>query len=216
MVPIVRIGIQDEGSSSDPIYRLAERTVRSWDLPYTSMVLDLGGGAGHFARTLTHYFEHVHLIDFAPIIQSERIICCSGDLNRPLPYSDATFNAVVSLEVIEHLENPRHLVREIARILKVNGRCLITTPNQISLSSKLCLLLRGQFQHFQDSGYPAHITALLPIDLQRITTEAGLAVRSISYTDDGRIPGTNKRWQVIPSLTGKWFSDNVAIVSVKA
>jgi 2-polyprenyl-3-methyl-5-hydroxy-6-metoxy-1,4-benzoquinol methylase len=216
MVPIVRIGIQDQGSSSDPIYRLAERTVRSWDLPYTSMVLDLGGGAGHFARTLTHYFEHVHLIDFAPIIQSERIICCSGDLNRSLPYSDATFDAVVSLEVIEHLENPRHLVREIARILKVNGRCLITTPNQISLSSKLCLLLRGQFQHFQDSGYPAHITALLPIDLQRIATEAGLAVRSISYTDDGRIPGTNKRWQVIPSLTGKWFSDNVAIVSVKA
>jgi hypothetical protein len=63
----------------------------------------------------------------------------------------------------------------------MNGRCLITTPNQISLSSKLCLLLRGQFQHFQDSGYPAHITALLPIDLQRITTEAALAVRSISY-----------------------------------
>src|SRR5262249_29640733 len=47
MVPIVRIGIQDQGSSSDPIYRLAERTVRSWDLPDTSMVLDLGGGGRH-------------------------------------------------------------------------------------------------------------------------------------------------------------------------
>jgi 2-polyprenyl-3-methyl-5-hydroxy-6-metoxy-1,4-benzoquinol methylase len=212
----MRIGIQDQGSSTDPIYRLAERTIRSWGLSYTSTVLDLGGGAGNFARTLINQFEYVHLMDFAPAIQSERIICSSGDLNGSLPYLDATFDAVVSLEVIEHLENPRHFVREIARILKVNGRCLITTPNQLSLSSKLCLLLRGQFQQFQDSCYPAHITALLPIDLQRITIEAGLEFGSISYTDDGRIPGTRTRWQVIPSLTGKWFSDNVAIVAEKA
>jgi 2-polyprenyl-3-methyl-5-hydroxy-6-metoxy-1,4-benzoquinol methylase len=69
----------------------------------------------------------------------------SGNLNESLPYSDATFDAVVSLEVIEHLKNPRHFMREIERILKVSGRCLITTPNQISLASKLCLLLRDQF-----------------------------------------------------------------------
>jgi hypothetical protein len=49
-----------------------------------------------------------------------------------------------SLEVIEHLENPRNFEREI-RILKVNRRCLLTTPNQISLSSRLCLLLGGSF-----------------------------------------------------------------------
>jgi 2-polyprenyl-3-methyl-5-hydroxy-6-metoxy-1,4-benzoquinol methylase len=212
----MRIGIQDQGLSIAPVYRLAERTIRDWGLPCTSTILDLGGGAGHFARTLIEHFDYVHLIDFAPAIQSERIIYSSGDLNESLPYSDASFDAVVALEVIEHLENPRHFVREIARILKVNGRCLITTPNQISLSSKFCLLLRGQFQHFQDSSYPAHITALLPIDLQRITTEAGLAIKSIAYTDDGRIPGTKKRWQVIPWFTGRWFSDNVAIVAKKA
>lgn len=212
----MRIGIQDQGFSSDPIYRLADRIIRSWNLPYTSMVLDLGGGAAHFAKTLTNYFEYVHLMDFAPIVRSERIMCSSGNLNDTLPYSDATFDAVVSLEVIEHLENPRHFVREIERILKVNGRCLITTPNQTSLASKLCLLLRDQFQHFQDSCYPAHITALVPIDLQRITVEAGLTFESVTYTDNGRIPGTEKTWQIFPFLTGKWFSDNLAIVAVKA
>jgi len=212
----VRIGIQDQGFSSEPIYRLADRTIRSWGLPYTSMVLDLGGGAGHFTRTLTDYFEYVHLMDFAPIIQSKRIICSSGNLNELLPYSDATFDAVVSLEVIEHLENPRLFVREIERILKVNGRCLITTPNQISLASKFCLLLRDQFQHFQDSCYPAHITALVPIDLQRIIVEAGLRFESVAYDDNGRIPLTDKTWQILPFLTAKWFSDHVAVVAVKA
>jgi hypothetical protein len=91
-----------------------------------------------------------------------------------------------------------------------------TESYQISLASRLCFLLRGQFQHFQDSGYPAHITALLPIDLQRITIEAGLTFESVSYTDNGRIPGTEqKTWQIFPLLTGKWFSDNVAIVALK-
>jgi 2-polyprenyl-3-methyl-5-hydroxy-6-metoxy-1,4-benzoquinol methylase len=212
----MQIGIQDDGFSTEPIYKLAERTIRDWDLPCSSKILDLGGGAGHFARTLINYFDHVHLIDFAPTIKSERIICSSGNFNRSLPYPDDNFDAVVSLEVIEHLENPRKFVREIARILKVNGRCLITTPNQISLSSRLCLLLKGQFQQFQDSSYPAHITALLPVDLMRIMAEAGLAFRSFKYTNDGRIPGTNLRWQVIPFFTGKWFSDNIAIVAVKA
>ena len=212
----MQIGIQDQGFSTEPIYKLAERTIRDWDLRCNSMILDLGGGAGHFASTLINYFDRIHLIDFTPTIQSKRIICSSGNLNNSLPYSDNSFDAVVSLEVIEHLENPRHLIREIARILKVNGRCLITTPNQISLSSRLCLLLRGQFQQFQDSSYPGHITALLPSDLLRITSEAGLSFRSITYTDDGRIPGTNLRWQAIPFFTGKWFSDNLAIIAVKA
>jgi SAM-dependent methyltransferase len=211
-----RIGIQDRGSSSGPIYGLAERTIRSWGLPRTASVLDLGGGVGNFAKLLVAQFNRIHLLDFSPTKECERIICDSGDLNGPLPYPDANFDLVVSLEVIEHLENPRHFLREIARILKVNGRCLISTPNQVSLSSKLCLLARDQFQHFQDSCYPAHIVALLPVDLKRITTEAGLSFVSISYSDDGRIPGTRKKWQVVPWLTGKWFSDNVAIVAVKA
>jgi hypothetical protein len=78
----VRIGIQDQGLSSEPIYRLAESTIRKWGLPYTAMVLDLGGGAGHFAKILLDYFEYVHLMDFAPVNQSERIIYGSGDLNH--------------------------------------------------------------------------------------------------------------------------------------
>ena len=87
----MRIGIQDQ-----PIYKLAERTIRDWDLPRNSMILDLGGGAGHFAKTLSNYFDYVNLMDFAPITQSERIICSSGNLNNLLPCDDS-FDALVSL-----------------------------------------------------------------------------------------------------------------------
>jgi 2-polyprenyl-3-methyl-5-hydroxy-6-metoxy-1,4-benzoquinol methylase len=44
---------------------------------------------------------------------------------------------VVSIETIEHLENPRALFRELVRALRPRGLLLVTTPNQLSVLSKL-------------------------------------------------------------------------------
>ena len=50
----------------------------------------------------------------------------------------------------------------------------MTTPNQLSLLSKLCFVLKDSFAAFQGVHYPAHITALLPADLMNIGTELKL------------------------------------------
>lgn len=74
---------------------------------------------------------------------------------------------------IEHLENPRAFIRVLVRLTKPGGWVFVTTPNQLSLLSQMTLMLKNQFNAFQEapSLYPAHITALLEIDLIRITTE---------------------------------------------
>jgi ubiquinone/menaquinone biosynthesis C-methylase UbiE len=51
----------------------------------------------------------------------------SGDR---IPFSKNTFDAVVSYEVIEHTENDLAALREINRVLKVNGYFIITVPNK--------------------------------------------------------------------------------------
>ena len=66
----------------------------------------------------------------------------------------------------------------------------MTTPNQRSLLSLMTLITKGRFSAFQDSDYPAHITALLDIDLLRIGAELGLTNMAIEYTRYGRIPLT--------------------------
>jgi hypothetical protein len=91
---------------------------------------------------------------------------------------------------------------------------LVTTPNQLSLLSKLSFVLKDHHAHFQAVHYPAHITALLPSDLSDIGEELKLRLGRIVYSDDGRIPGTARHWPA--GFTGRLFSDNVAYVARRA
>jgi len=109
---------------------------------------------------------------------------------------DGFADIVCSVETIEHLENPRAFVRELVRLVKPNGLVMVTTPNQLSLLSKLTLLIKNEFNAFQSSPdcYPTHITALLEIALIRIFQECGLNEIKVDYSNQGRIPFTDKNW----------------------
>ena len=89
---------------------------------------------------------------------------------------------------------------------------MVTTPNQLSLLSKLTLLIKNEFNAFQESPgcYPAHITALLEIDLIRIFQECGLTNIKIDYSNQGRIPFTSMNWH--KSFYGRAFSDNLICI----
>src|SRR3984893_12961871 len=49
------------------------------------------------------------------------------------PFPDAVFDYIASHEVIEHVEDPAVVVRELGRVLKPGGVCVIATPNGASL-----------------------------------------------------------------------------------
>jgi SAM-dependent methyltransferase len=82
-----------------------------------------------------------------------------ANLNEePLPYPDATFDVVTATEVIEHLEDFRRVVREIFRVLKPGGVCVLSTPNILNLNSRLRYLWFGFWNLF--GPLPARNSAL--------------------------------------------------------
>ena len=180
--------------------------------------LDFGAGQGYFASLLRTggRFRRVVAADLMPRPDglAKDIDWLQTDLNDRMAVADGSFDTVTAVEVIEHLENPRAMLRECFRILRPGGLLLLTTPNNESLRSFLNLLLRGHHAAFGDYSYPAHITALLRIDLLRASREAGFVGQSISYSDEGMVPGlTRWTWRRLSLgvARGRMFSDNVML-----
>lgn len=136
--------------------------------------------------------------------------------NAHVPLADGLADVVAAVETIEHLENPRAFMRELVRLAKPSGWVIVTTPNQQSLLSLLTLVFKGRFNAFQDVHYPAHLSALLEVDLRRMAKECMLTEVYTAYTFEGRVVFT--RWHY-PGALSRWFpralSDNIALIGRK-
>ena len=201
-----------EGHSADPILAMVLRILECEGA--RGDLLDVGCGRGDlFGRlppTITSY-TGVDLVRYEGFPEAPLARFRKGDLNQRLPIEDAAADVAVAIETIEHLENPRALFRELVRALRPGGLLLVTTPNQLSLLSKLSFVVKDRHGAFQSVHYPAHITALLASDLSDIGVELKLDRGRIVYSDDGRIPGTARHWP--RGFKGRLFSDNVAYVA---
>ena len=209
------------GIASMPIYATIESTLI--ELKAHGRLLDFGAGKGQFTRRLhaSGRFSSVDAIDILdrPIDLPSPIVWQTSDLNSPSAYADCSFDVIVASEVIEHLENPRAVVREWKRLLKPKGLVVMSTPNNENIRSFISLWFRGNFWAFSDSSYPAHITALTRQDISRVFLEAGLRVLGFWFTDNGHVPGiTRYTWQQLSFgfLRGLRFSDNVVAAARKA
>lgn len=180
----------------------------------SGVLADVGCGTGQLWHKLRTRFSRcigVDALRFEGL--PDDIDFRPADVDRaPLPIADGAVDVAAAVETIEHLENPRALFRELARITRAGGYVLVSTPNQLSALSLLTLVARHQFAAFQENSYPAHRTALLEIDLRRIAAETGLSAIEIRYTAHGRVPLT--AWHYPPAIARTFprlLSDNVVL-----
>ena len=204
---------QSGGASAAVIYDLVAAMLAARGA--SGMLADVGCGGGHLWRTLAPSFSRcigLDAIRYADLPEAVEFI--PADLDRvPLPLPAQSADVVVAVEVVEHLENPRAFCRELARIAKPGGWVVVTTPNQLNLLSLLTLVLKGRFAAFQDVSYPAHITALLEVDLRRIAAECALEELEVRYTSQGRVPGTGIHYPARVSATfPRRLSDNLVLI----
>lgn len=210
---------QSLGTSGAAIYRMVAAALAGRH-PGGGTLLDVGCGRGElwpFVADRFAAYAGADVLRYDGFPAAAAFHPIDLDAGR-VPLPDGSADVVAAVETIEHLENPRAFARELVRLARPGGWVVVTTPNQLSLLSKLTLLLKGEFNAFQDGPglYPAHLTALLEVDLWRIARECGLADVAVAYSRHGRIPGTGRRW---PGFLSRWlprnFSDNIAVIGRK-
>jgi ubiquinone/menaquinone biosynthesis C-methylase UbiE len=113
------------------------------ELPRGSL-LDIPSGPGYFALQAAEAgFDSVAAEIDETLHLFERLKYVSADMSQMLPFEDTSFDYVVSIEGIEHIENQFLFLRECYRVLKPGGRLFLTTPNVSSLENRLGFLITG-------------------------------------------------------------------------
>jgi SAM-dependent methyltransferase len=132
-------------------------------------LLDVGAFPGHLTlavqslgfqvEALTGLNESLRgLQRFTSRLEKQGIPVSLADVESDLfPFPDKSFDVVLAAEIIEHLPyNPYHLLREAFRVLKPEGRLLLSTPNLPKLDN-LIRFLGGRTIH-PDIRLPFHKT----------------------------------------------------------
>ena len=158
-------------------------------LPRGASVLDAPCGDGSLALALSDAGYDTSGADVDPSAAARlgdafRVV----NLDGPLPWPDRTFDAVVSTEGIEHLENRFAFLRELGRVLKPGGLLILTTPNILSLRSRVRFFGSG-FYH-RDSRplreaarHPLHHIALATLaDLRYALHTTGFRLTGVGHT----------------------------------
>lgn len=173
---------------SDPRNRYIE--VRKL-VPPRGRVLDYGCGWGAFSKLLEEQGNEVLGIDHDDnAVEISRMVWGRSERLRfersaITDLETATFDCVVSNEVIEHVHNPGNYLHQINRVLAPGGRLVISLPNVITPRLALPLLsprLPGYLRQISEqtrAGYRKeqhHINAWDPAHFVRLVSSVGFAL----------------------------------------
>ncbi|MBI5362436.1 MAG: class I SAM-dependent methyltransferase [Planctomycetes bacterium] len=118
-------------------------------------VLDIPSGGGPVVDGARAHGHDVVELDLFP---REGIRGVLADACAPLPFADGAFDAVVSMEGIEHFENQTGFLRECARVLRPGGTLVLTTPNVMHLSARISGFWTGQ--RLMQQGFVNEVSTL--------------------------------------------------------
>lgn len=186
-------------------------------------ILDLGCGDGRLLADLAKQNEVYGIDQSAGAVEVARtngVQAIVGDIEKSLPFADASFDGVFALDILEHMVNLTGLLREINRVLKDDGFLIIALPNHFDLRTRLDILrgmgiIKWSQRKYEKKPWDyAHIRFLTLTDVRAMLAEHGLhtEVEQYNFMSGGLLPtdllpGFIRAWLVVtwPNLwSGKF------------
>jgi SAM-dependent methyltransferase len=178
------IGLRDALASgwylqeSDELYR-------GFAISAEDVVLDVGCGDGGNSLFCANRGAHVIVADIdAHKVESskQRLAATPARLVQgvvsdasPLPLADGIASKVISMEVLEHVDDPVQFLSELVRVGKAGAQYLLSVPDPVQehLQKKV-----APASHFEK---PNHIRIIQRDEFEKMVTDAGLVIESHEY-----------------------------------
>jgi ubiquinone/menaquinone biosynthesis C-methylase UbiE len=178
--------------------RCDRMAIRALLPPTGDRLVEVGAGYGRLADEYRGYGEIVLLDASEAHVAAARqqfagdrqVRVEQGDAYR-LPFEDASFDAVVCVRVVHHLEHPDAVFAEFARVLRPGGVVVLEFANKRHLKAILKYALRRQdwspFSLDAHEYLPLHFDRH-PLDVRRTFRRAGLRVDAVRAVSLFRLP----------------------------
>lgn len=188
----------------------------------TRRVLDVGCGEGVYLDVLSAHAEVVGVDLNAAYLCTARMRSASPNVRlarmaaqRPA-FADHTFDAIVLIETLEHLNDGQAAIAELARVLRPGGQLLITVPNKLFPVETHSIRMNGRIRGSRwGTGTP--LLPLLPHrvrrtfatvrlyyswELRKLLESNGFTVCKIGYL----MPSLDSMERMLPQLpVARWL-----------
>ncbi len=102
-------------------------------------VLEVGCGTGIYTFEMTKYSNNIFGLDISRGMLKEarmkinnftpnNLVFVQGDAEN-IPFKDSLFDCVISINMLEHLDNAQKSMKEMKRVMKNDGKLTISIPN---------------------------------------------------------------------------------------
>ncbi len=189
----------------------------------TQRVLDVGCGEGAYLDALSAHAGEVVGVDLnAAYLRAGRTRSVSSNVRlaqmgaQRLAFADYTFDAIVLIETLEHLDDGPAAITELARVLQPGGQLLITVPNKLFPVETHSVRVGGRIRGSRwGTGTP--LLPLLPQrirrafatvrlyyswELRKLLEDSGFVVHEVGYL----MPSLDSMERTLPRLPlARWL-----------
>ena len=189
------------------LYSWAATCLESIAKDQSLLILDAGCGDGILRRYVSTRHAYVG-IDFSrrPLLRARHEPGSQyflADLNH-LPFPSKTFDVVLSFQALQYLESPAPVLFQFARVLKPQGKLILTVPNADSFKYRLQGIPRLHVQKFDRKTIDDLLTRANFNILQADTRGCWIPFPSLSMHLPGVYP---PRWGLSWSIVAKRKED---------
>lgn len=168
----------------------------------TDPLLEVGSAPFHLTGILRKLGYNLVGLDVDPgrmskIIDDLKLEVKECDIEKDrFPFEDNSFSGVLFTEVLEHLRmSPLWTLKEIHRVLRPDGRLLLTTPNLTSIYNIHSFLTEGkitdpydQFNKIEEIGHMGHVREYTPAEVGSLLCNTGFQTLEVGFANWMREP----------------------------